>query len=94
MRLTIALAIIVVLALPLQGCGKKGPLTFPAPKPKRPASKTRNRKRQSFPLPSKTSSHEQLFPLSRQPALCRTSAAIDIAAQFWHTLLTYIRAPR
>jgi len=31
MRLNIALSIIVALALPLQGCGKKGPLTFPAP---------------------------------------------------------------
>ena len=31
MRLNIALGIIVVLALLLQGCGHKGPLTSPAP---------------------------------------------------------------
>jgi predicted small lipoprotein YifL len=31
MRLKITLGIIVALALPLQGCGKKGPLTFQAP---------------------------------------------------------------
>lgn len=30
MRLNIALCIIVALALPLQGCGKKGPLMLPA----------------------------------------------------------------
>ena len=38
MRLNIALGIIVALALPLQGCGKKGPLTFPASQTKVPGS--------------------------------------------------------
>ena len=40
MRLNIALAIIVVLALPLQGCGKKGPLTLPAPQAQTPGPQT------------------------------------------------------
>jgi len=44
MRLDIILGIIVVLALPLQGCGKKGPLTLPpsqtaAPVPQTPEPK-------------------------------------------------------
>ena len=38
MRPDIALGIILALALPLQGCGKKGPLTFPAPQTKAPAA--------------------------------------------------------
>lgn len=40
MRLTIALGIIVVLAFPLQGCGKKGPLTLPASQATTPVSQT------------------------------------------------------
>ena len=39
MRLNIALGIIVALSMPLQGCGKKGPLTFPAPQVRTPDSK-------------------------------------------------------
>ena len=31
MRLRIFLGIIVAIALPLQGCGQKGPLVLPAP---------------------------------------------------------------
>ncbi|MBI5439075.1 MAG: hypothetical protein HY936_09060 [Nitrosomonadales bacterium] len=38
MRLNIILGIIVALALPLQGCGKKGPLTLPAPQAQAPGS--------------------------------------------------------
>ena len=37
MRLNITLGIIVALALPLQGCGKKGPLTFQASQASPPA---------------------------------------------------------
>jgi len=36
MRLNIALAIIVALALSLQGCGKKGPLILTAPQAQTP----------------------------------------------------------
>lgn len=38
MRLNIALVIIVVTALLLQGCGRKGPLKLPSQPPKPPAS--------------------------------------------------------
>jgi predicted small lipoprotein YifL len=40
MRLNIALGIIVALALPLQGCGKKGPLTLPPSQPQATGSQT------------------------------------------------------
>jgi len=40
MRLDIILGIIVVLALPLQGCGKKGPLTLPPSQAAAPVSQT------------------------------------------------------
>jgi predicted small lipoprotein YifL len=37
MRLNISLSIIVALALPLQGCGKKGPLMLPSPQAQTPS---------------------------------------------------------
>jgi len=40
MHINITLGIIVALALPLQGCGKKGPLKFPAPQTQNNSSQT------------------------------------------------------
>ena len=57
MHFNIALGIIVVLALPLQGCGKKGPLLFPAPQAQIPGPQ------KTEPQPLATPALEQ----SKQP---------------------------